>query len=55
MDGPEHRQLKRRLLDVLSTKYISLLLSTVTDPLVAELKTDLAAGARILRVPQRFE
>jgi cytochrome P450 len=47
MDGPEHRQLKRRLLDVFSTKYISLLLSTVTDPLVAELKTNLAAGRTV--------
>jgi cytochrome P450 len=47
MDGPEHRQLKRRLLDVFSTKYISLLLSTVTDPLIAELKTDLAAGRTV--------
>jgi cytochrome P450 len=44
MDGPEHRQLKRRLLDVFSTQYISLLLSTVTDPLVAELRANLAAG-----------
>ena len=47
MDGPEHRQLKRRLLDVFSTKYISLLLSSVTDPLIAELKTDLAAGRTV--------
>src|SRR5258707_1468452 len=50
MDGPEHRQLKRRLLDVFSSKYISLLLSTVTDPLVAELRTDLAAGRTLASV-----
>src|SRR5260370_33843927 len=44
MDGPEHRQVKRVLLDVFSTKYISLLLSRVTDPLVAGLRAELAAG-----------
>ena len=47
MDGPEHRQLKRRLLDVFSTKYISLLLNTVTDPLVAGLRAELAAGRTV--------
>ena len=47
MDGPEHRQLKRVLLDVFSTKYISLLLSSVTDPLVAGLRADLAAGRTV--------
>jgi cytochrome P450 len=47
MDGPEHRQLKRRLLEVFSTKYVSLLLNTVTDPLVAELRADLAAGRTV--------
>ena len=47
MDGPEHRQLKRVLLDVFSTKYISRLLSSVTDPLVAGLKADLAAGRTV--------
>ena len=47
MDGPEHRQLKRRLLDVFSTKYISVLLNTVTDPLVAELRAELAAGRTV--------
>jgi cytochrome P450 len=47
MDGPEHRQLKRRLLDVFSTKYISVLLNTVTDPLVAGLRAELAAGRTV--------
>src|SRR5260370_30981376 len=47
MDGPEHRQLKRVLLDRFSTKYISLLLSSVTDPLVAGLRADLAAGRTV--------
>jgi cytochrome P450 len=47
MDGPEHRQVKRLLLDVFSNKYISLLLDTVTDPLVAELRADLAAGCTV--------
>ena len=47
MDGPEHRQLKRRLLDVFSTKYISVLLNTVTDPLVAGLRAELAAGRAV--------
>ena len=47
MDGPEHRQLKRVLQDVFSTKYISRLLSSVTDPLVAGLKADLAAGRTV--------
>jgi len=47
MDGPEHRQLKRRLLDVFSTKYISLLLNTVTDPLVAGLRAELATGCTV--------
>jgi cytochrome P450 len=47
MDGPEHRQVKRLLLEVFSNKYISLLLDTVTDPLVAELRANLAAGRTV--------
>src|SRR5260370_38375866 len=35
IDAPEHRQLKRRLLDAFSSTYISLLPSPVTAPLAA--------------------
>src|SRR5258708_34389710 len=41
LDVPEHRQLRRLLLAVFSAKDISLLLSSVTDPLVAALLTSL--------------
>ena len=44
MDGPAHRDLKRRLLDVFSTKYINALLGVATDKIVAELQEDLRAG-----------
>ena len=44
MDGPEHRDLKRRLLDVFSTKYINALLGAATDEIVSELRADLQAG-----------
>lgn len=44
MDGPEHKDLKRRLLDVFSTKYIKALIGSATDEIVAELRRDLVAG-----------
>ena len=44
MDGPEHKDLKRRLLDVFSTKYINALLGAATDEIVAELREDSQAG-----------
>ena len=47
MDGPEHAELKRRLLGVFSTRYIDALLAAATDRLVAELLADLRAGRTV--------
>lgn len=44
MDGPAHKDLKRRLLDVFSPKYIQALLGATTDAILAELRDTLRAG-----------
>ena len=44
MDGPAHKDLKRRLLDVFSTKYVQALLGSATDEIVEEFRQDLQAG-----------
>jgi cytochrome P450 len=47
MDGPEHKDLKRRLLEVFSTKYVQALIGSATDELVEELRRDLLAGSGV--------
>lgn len=44
MDGPAHKDLKRRLLEVFSHKYIQALLGVTTDEIIAELRDNLLAG-----------
>jgi cytochrome P450 len=47
MDGVEHHELKRRLMDVFSPKYIAALLSAATGRLVTELHEHLRAGQTV--------
>ena len=47
MDGPAHADLKRRLLDVFSTKYVKTLIDVATHEIVAELRHELLAGQRV--------
>ena len=44
MDGPEHKDLKRRLQEVFSPKYIKALIGAATDEIIGELRRDLLAG-----------
>jgi len=44
MDGAEHHEVKRRLMEVFSPKYIAALLSAATGRLVTELHEHLRAG-----------
>ncbi len=44
MDGPEHKDLKRRLQEVFSSKYIKALIGSATDDIVNEFRVNLLAG-----------
>ncbi len=44
MDGPEHKDLKRRLQEVFSSKYIKALIGSATDDIVNEFRGNLLAG-----------
>ena len=47
MDGPAHKDLKRRLLDVFSTKYIQELIGSAANEIVEEFRRDLQAGQKV--------
>ena len=47
MDGPDHRELKRRLTEVFAPRYVAALLAAATDRIVAEWQEDLRAGRTV--------
>ena len=47
MDGPEHKDLKRRLQEVFSSKYIKALIRSATDDIVDEFRRNLLAGQAV--------
>ncbi|MGQ0557076.1 MAG: cytochrome P450 [Nitrospiraceae bacterium] len=44
MDGPEHKDLKRRLQEVFSSKYVKALIESATNDIVDEFRENLLAG-----------
>ncbi|HZC46142.1 MAG TPA: cytochrome P450 [Candidatus Acidoferrum sp.] len=47
MDGADHRELKRKLMEVFSPQYIRALLNAATERIVAELHANLRAGRTV--------
>ena len=47
MDGPEHKDLKRRLQEVFSPKYIKELIGSATHEIIGDLRADLFAGRAV--------
>lgn len=47
MDGPAHADLKRRLLDEFSTKYVKTMIDAATHEIVLDSRCELLAGEQV--------